>query len=55
MFSLALITYIVAAGVMDLIDVQNYLLGALVPAAGFVLSVQSLPILKRWWIKKHSK
>ena len=55
MFSLALITYIVAAVVMYLIDVQNYLLGALVPAAGFVLSVQSLPILKRWWIKKHSK
>ncbi len=52
MFSLAVITYLVAAFLLALIGVTNFLLGAFVPAAGFVLSVQTLPALKRWWFKK---
>lgn len=31
------------------------LLDAIIPAAGFILSVQSLPLLKRWWIAKWRK
>jgi len=52
-FSIAIITYFVAAVVMYVIGVENYLLGALVPTIGFVLSTQSLPAIKRWWIRKH--
>ena len=28
---------------------------ALVPTAGFLLSTQSLPFLKRWWLKKYAR
>lgn len=52
MISLAVITYLVAAVLLHLIRVENFLLGALVPAAGFILSVQSLPALRRWWIRR---
>jgi len=55
MISLAVVIYIVAAAVMYLIAVPNYLTGAFVPTAGFILSVQSLPIVKRWWIKQRAK
>lgn len=51
-FSITIITYIVAALVLCLIGAKNFLLNALVPTAGFFLSVQSLPAVKRWWIKK---
>ena len=51
MFSIAVITYVVAAIFLYLIDVSSFLFGALVPAAGFILSVQSLPALKRRWVK----
>ena len=52
MFSLAFVTYLVAIVLLYLIKAENYLLGALVPAAGFILSVQSLPALKRWWMRR---
>jgi hypothetical protein len=52
-FSLCVITYIVAACVLYAIGVQSFLLSALVPTAGFFLSVQSLPLVKRWWVRKY--
>lgn len=52
MLSLGLITYLVAALLLYLIRAENILLVAFVPAAGFILSVQTLPPLKRWWIKR---
>ena len=52
MFFLALITYLVAVFFLYLIGAERILLGALVPAAGFMLSVQTLPALKRWWVRK---
>lgn len=52
-FSLCLITYIVAAVLLYVIGVPSFLLSALVPTAGFFLSVQSLPAIKRWWVKKY--
>ena len=51
-FSITIITYIVAALVLYLVGANNFLLNALVPTAGFFLSVQSLPATKRWWVKK---
>jgi len=55
LLSLAGITYVVATVLLYLIEVKNFWLGALVPAVGFVLSVQSLPWLKRWWIARHTQ
>jgi hypothetical protein len=51
-FSLTIITYIVATLVLYFIGAKNFLLNALVPTAGFFLSVQTLPAIKKWWIKK---
>lgn len=50
-FSIALITYFVALAVLYVIGVENYFLAALMPAIGFVLSTQSLPAIKRWWVR----
>lgn len=51
-FSITIITYIVAALVLYFIGAKNFLLNALVPTAGFFLSIQSLPAVKKWWMKK---
>ncbi|MFA7192494.1 MAG: hypothetical protein WC089_04335 [Candidatus Paceibacterota bacterium] len=54
-FSVCLITYIVASFVLYSIGNQNFLLNALVPVVGYFLSTQSLPIIKTWWIGKNIK
>ena len=51
-FSITIITYIVVTLVLYFIGAKNFLLSALVPTAGFFLSIQSLPAVKKWWIKK---
>ena len=51
---ISLITYIVAALVLYFVGVKNYLLSAFVPTAGYFLSMQSLPAIKRWWIKRYN-
>ena len=45
------ILYITALIFMIIIGVQNVLFAALVPVLGFALSNQSLPVVKRWWLK----
>ncbi|MES2471172.1 MAG: hypothetical protein V4526_02995 [Patescibacteria group bacterium] len=47
--SLAVITYVVASFVLYFIGVSDYLISALIPTIGYILSVQSLPALKRSW------
>lgn len=47
-------TYIAATLLLWIIGVPNPYLGSLVPPVGFLLSTQSLPPLKRWWINKKS-
>ncbi len=51
-FTLCAITYVVASCMLYIIGVGSFFLSALVPTAGFFLSVQSLPFIKRWWTKK---
>lgn len=51
--SLTALTYLIAVVVLYIINVQNFFLGALVPTTGFFISVQSLPMVKNWWIRKH--
>lgn len=48
------IIYILATIVLCLLNTQNCFLNALIPAAGYFISVQSLPFIKKWWIKKNS-
>jgi len=48
------ILYITALIFMIIIGVQNVLFAALVPVLGFALSNQSLPVVKRWWLKNKS-
>lgn len=54
-FTLTIITYIVAALVFYFIGAKNFLLNALVPTVGYFLSMQSLPAIKKWWIKKYHR
>jgi len=51
--TLAITIYIIAALFMYLIKVNSYLLNALVPAIGYFFSMQSLPFIKKWWVKKY--
>jgi len=51
--SIILITYILATAVMYVIGVEKPYINSLIPTLGFFLSVQSLPFLKKIWIKKH--
>lgn len=53
LISIAFVTYVIASVVLYFIEVPNFYLSALVPVIGYLLSVQSLPFLKNWWIKKY--
>ena len=50
--SVAVITYAVALLVMRALGVERFWLQAFIPSFGYILSTQSLPLIKRWWIKK---
>ena len=49
---ITIMTYGIVAIFLYIIDVQSHLLSAIVPAMGYVLSTQSLPIIRRWWKKR---
>ena len=53
--SIALITFLTAACVLYVVGNVNPWRNALIPTIGFILSIQSLPFLKRLWIRKHLK
>jgi len=52
---IAIITYFIAAFVLHLIGAKNSWLNALVPTVGYILSTQSLPFIKKWWISNNEK
>lgn len=52
-FSLMVVTYIVASIILFTIGAKNYFLNALLPTIGYFLSTQSLPKIKEWWVKKY--
>lgn len=51
--TIALITYVIALFIMKSIGVKGYFLNALVPTVGYILSTQSLPFIKKWWIGRY--
>jgi hypothetical protein len=53
--TIAVITYATASAFLYLIGVRDFLLSALVPTFGFLLSTQSLPVIKQWWIERNLK
>ena len=52
---IAVSTYIVAGGWLVVIHDSFPWLKAFVPSAGYLLSTQSLPFIKKWWKKNHNK
>jgi len=50
---ISFITYVTTATVFAVIGVKLYLLNALIPTIGFLLSTQSLPLIKKWWINRR--
>ncbi|MFA6304619.1 MAG: hypothetical protein WCV73_04325 [Patescibacteria group bacterium] len=50
--SISLITYITASAFLYFSGAKNFLLNALVPTIGYFLSTRSLPMIKKWWLKK---
>ena len=50
---ISLVTYIVASIWLWNINEPNFLLKAIVPTAGYILSTLSIPQLKKIWINKQ--
>lgn len=54
MIALSTITYFVALIFMISTGLQQPFLNACIPAIGFLLSLQTVPIAKRWWLRKYT-
>ena len=52
---IATLTYITILIFFLFIGVQKPFLTALVPMIGFVLSLQTIPVVKKWWVKKNQR
>ncbi len=50
--SLTAITYVVMTLALHQIGNTAPFINALIPTLGYFLSTQSLPFIKKWWIKK---
>lgn len=53
--TLFVMTYVIAAAWLWLIRNDRVFLNAFVPAVGFLLSTLSLPVIKRWWLRKRKQ
>ncbi len=51
LFSICTLTYLCAFALLSVIGSERPWLSAMVPVAGFFLSSQSLPSIKKWWLK----
>ena len=52
MITLGAMTYGFAALFLFLTDIPQPFLNAFVPVVGFILSLQTLPLVKKHWIRK---
>ena len=50
---ISVIIYCITAKLLYFIGNNFYFLNAIIPAVGYFISVQSLPFIKRWWIKNN--
>lgn len=53
--TIAILIYITVSIVFTILGITKPLWNAIIPSLGYILSTQSLPFIKRWWIKKYSK
>jgi hypothetical protein len=53
--SISIMTYICVVIFLCIIKTPNPFINALVPMLGYFLSAQSLPFIKKWWIRKESQ
>jgi hypothetical protein len=53
--TIMILTYVLASLALYTIGTANYLLGAIIPTLGYFLSIQSLPVIKRWWVGRRGK
>ena len=51
--SILVITYILVVLVMYALHITRPFTNAIIPTIGYFLSTQSLPFIKKWWIKKQ--
>ncbi len=52
-FILVLTTFFMTALVFWLIEIPNPLLNALIPTVAYLLSTQTLPVVKQWWLRSR--
>lgn len=52
---ISFLIYIISSFAFFELGVKAFLLSALVPTAGYFLSTQSLPIIKKWWLESRNK
>ncbi|OGG71315.1 hypothetical protein A3F27_00645 [Candidatus Kaiserbacteria bacterium RIFCSPHIGHO2_12_FULL_53_13] len=51
--SIALITFLTATYVLYVVGNDHPWRNALIPTIGFILSTQSLPFLRTWWVSRY--
>ena len=51
---ISIVTYIVASIFLFTINESNFLLKAIVPTVGYILSTLSIPQLKKIWLRKNN-
>jgi len=49
--TIALLIYVIVVIVFYAIKITQPFLNAIIPPLGYILSTQSLPFIKHWWIK----
>lgn len=49
---ITILTYFTVLLVLHFLKFENIFLSALIPAVGYFLSTQTIPLIKRWWIRK---
>lgn len=53
--SILVVTYILATIVMYYLNIERPIINVIIPTLGYFLSVQSLPFIKKLWIRKNNK
>lgn len=53
--SIMIITYLIAVSFLFFIGNSNPLINSIIPVIGYILSVQSLPIIKNIWVKNYKR
>jgi len=52
--SILVVTYIFVVVIMYIFKINRPFINAIVPTLGYFLSIQSLPIIKKKWLKKRT-